>query len=95
LSALSKTSFANVSTLPAASDAEPLVNLIARRMLTSVPGSQTCVRAFNPLESLMSQNARLCAYSFICSKSDPHATNAGDRAIAAAVMVASGYPQKP
>jgi lysophospholipase L1-like esterase len=35
--------------------------------------------------------ARLCAYSSICAKDDPHPTDAGYRAIAGAVWTASGY----
>jgi len=42
-----------------------------------------------------SQKARLCALTFICSKGDPHPTDAGYRAMADAVMAASGYPGKP
>jgi lysophospholipase L1-like esterase len=51
--------------------------------------------AFNPPGSLQTQKARLCTFSFICSKGDPHPTDAGYRAIADTVMVASGYPRKP
>jgi len=51
--------------------------------------------AFNPGGSLQAQKARLCALSFICSKGDPHPTDAGYRAIADAVMAASGYPRTP
>ena len=50
---------------------------------------------FNPPGSLQRQKARLCARTFICSKGDPHPTNAGYRAYADAVMTASGYPRKP
>jgi lysophospholipase L1-like esterase len=35
--------------------------------------------------------ARLCSLSFICARDDPHPTDAGYRAIAAAVWAASGY----
>jgi lysophospholipase L1-like esterase len=44
---------------------------------------------FNPHGTLKAQTARLCAYTFICSKSDPHPTDAGYRAMAAAVLQAS------
>jgi lysophospholipase L1-like esterase len=37
------------------------------------------------------QKARLCALTFVCSKGDPHPTDAGYRAMANAVMTASGY----
>lgn len=40
------------------------------------------------------RQARLCAPTFICSKGDPHPTDAGYRAMADAFMTASGYPSK-
>ena len=43
----------------------------------------------NPVGSLQAQRARLCKFTFICSKSDPHPTDVGYRAIADAVMRAS------
>jgi len=42
---------------------------------------------FNPPRN---GGARLCAFTFICSKGDPHPTDAGYRAMADAVMRASG-----
>jgi lysophospholipase L1-like esterase len=48
---------------------------------------------FNPAGSRARQKARLCALTFICSKGDPHPTDAGYRAMAAAFLAASGYPQ--
>jgi lysophospholipase L1-like esterase len=39
--------------------------------------------------------ARICALTFICSKGDPHPTDAGYRAMANAFIAASGYPRKP
>ena len=46
---------------------------------------------FNPQGSITRQKSRLCALTFICSKEDPHPTDAGYRAIGAAVWAASGY----
>jgi lysophospholipase L1-like esterase len=46
---------------------------------------------FNPSGTLAGEKARICALTFICSEGDGHPTNAGYRAIAAAVFVASGY----
>jgi lysophospholipase L1-like esterase len=43
----------------------------------------------NPVGTLQAQRARLCEFTFICSKSDPHPTDVGYRAIADAVMQAS------
>jgi lysophospholipase L1-like esterase len=45
---------------------------------------------FNAPGTPRAQKARLCRLTFICSKGDPHPTNAGYRAIAAAVMRAAG-----
>ena len=52
---------------------------------------------FNPQGNLAREKARICALTFACSKfkGDPHPTDAGYRAIAAAVWDASGYPRKP
>ena len=44
--------------------------------------------------NVKTQQARLCSLTFFCSKGDPHPTDAGYRAMAAAFMAASGYPQK-
>ena len=44
---------------------------------------------FNPPGSLHSRRARLCALTFICSKGDPHPTDAGYRAMAGAVAAAA------
>jgi lysophospholipase L1-like esterase len=41
------------------------------------------------------QKARLCRLTFFCSMADPHPTDAGYRAMAAAFLTASGYPPKP
>ena len=46
---------------------------------------------FNPRGSLAREKARICAYTFICSRGDGHPTDAGYRALADAVYVASGY----
>jgi lysophospholipase L1-like esterase len=50
---------------------------------------------FNPSGNLRVQKARLCALTFICSKGDPHPTDAGYRALGDAFMRASGYTRKP
>jgi lysophospholipase L1-like esterase len=51
-------------------------------------------RVFNPPGPVRKQQARLCKFTFICSRGDPHPTDAGYRALAAAFMAASGYGQK-
>jgi lysophospholipase L1-like esterase len=50
--------------------------------------------AFNPQGNLARERARICAFTFICSRGDGHPTDAGYRAIAAAVWAASGYAQR-
>jgi lysophospholipase L1-like esterase len=49
---------------------------------------------FNPPGTAGKTQSRLCALTFICSKSDPHPTDAGYRALAGAFMTASRYEQK-
>jgi lysophospholipase L1-like esterase len=56
-------------------------------------GSQARIARMLPVlnggGSVQAQRARLCALTFICSKGDPHPTDAGYRAIADAVIRAS------
>ena len=47
--------------------------------------------AFNPQGNLARERRRVCTLTFICSRDDPHPTDAGYRTIAAAVWKASGY----
>ena len=51
---------------------------------------------FDPQGSLARRKARICAFTFTCSWSPPdgHPTDAGYRAIAAAVFAASGYAHR-
>lgn len=49
---------------------------------------------FDPQGSLRQRKSRICAYTFICSRGDGHPTDAGYRALAAAVHAASGYPHR-
>jgi lysophospholipase L1-like esterase len=51
--------------------------------------------ALNGTGNVTTQQARICRLTFICSKGDPHPTNAGYRAMADAFVAASGYPRKP
>jgi lysophospholipase L1-like esterase len=49
-------------------------------------------KALNGSGNVKSQKARLCSLTFFCAKGgDPHPTNAGYRAMAAAFVTASGY----
>jgi hypothetical protein len=49
---------------------------------------------FNPQGNLAREKVRICALTFACSAADPHPTDAGYRAMAAAVFAASGYAQR-
>jgi lysophospholipase L1-like esterase len=49
---------------------------------------------FNPQGTISRERARVCTLTFICSKDDVHPTDAGYRAIAAAVWAASGYSHR-
>ena len=51
--------------------------------------------ALNGSGDVTQRQARLCRLTFICSKGDPHPTDAGYRAMADAFTTASGYPRKP
>jgi hypothetical protein len=55
-----------------------------------VPFSHSTAR-LNPAGNPIKEKARICALTFACSAQDPHPTDAGYRAIAAAVFAASGY----
>jgi lysophospholipase L1-like esterase len=46
---------------------------------------------FNPQGSLRRERARICAYTFTCTRDDGHPTDAGYRAIASTVFAASGF----
>jgi lysophospholipase L1-like esterase len=46
---------------------------------------------FSPVEHPAKAKSRICGLTFICSKGDPHPTDAGYRAIAAAFLAASGF----
>jgi lysophospholipase L1-like esterase len=62
---------------------------IARAAMSEDARFAPMLPVFNPHGTLKAQAARLCAYTFICSKGDPHPTDAGYRAMAAAVKQAS------
>jgi hypothetical protein len=49
---------------------------------------------FSPVGNPARAKARICALTFICSKGDPHPTDAGYRAMATAFLAASGYPHR-
>jgi lysophospholipase L1-like esterase len=49
---------------------------------------------FNPQGNIAREKARICALTFACSGGDPHPTDAGYRALAAAVWAASGYKHR-
>jgi lysophospholipase L1-like esterase len=49
---------------------------------------------FSPLGNPARAKAQICTLTFICSKGDPHPTDAGYRAMAAAFLTASGYAHR-
>jgi lysophospholipase L1-like esterase len=62
---------------------------IVRAAASSNARAARMLPVFNPAGSKRAQATRLCRLSFICSKGDPHPTDAGYRAIADAVLRAS------
>ncbi len=64
---------------------------IARAATSSGARVAKMLPVFNPPRN---GQARLCSLTFICSKGDPHPTDAGYRVMAEAHMAASGYPRK-
>jgi lysophospholipase L1-like esterase len=79
--------------------AEPLYRSLDAAIKRAATASRARVAnmfaALNGSGNVKNQQARLCRLTFICSKGDPHPTNAGYRAMADAFMIASGYPRKP
>ena len=67
---------------------------IARAAAASRARVANMFAALNGRGNAKAQQARLCRLTFYCSKSDPHPTDAGYRAMADAFMTASGYPRK-
>jgi lysophospholipase L1-like esterase len=49
---------------------------------------------FSPVEHPARAKGRICALTFVCSQGDPHPTDAGYRAMAAAFLAASGYSHR-
>jgi lysophospholipase L1-like esterase len=58
----------------------------------AVAGKARVAEMFPVFDPVGKERARICALTFICSKGDPHPTDAGYRAMAAAFLAASGYP---
>jgi lysophospholipase L1-like esterase len=67
---------------------------IARAASASSARVAKALPVFNPAGNVRVQRRRLCALTFICSKGDPHPTDAGYRALADAFMTTSGYTRK-
>jgi lysophospholipase L1-like esterase len=49
---------------------------------------------FSPVENPAKAKGLICTLTFVCSKGDPHPTDAGYRAMAAAFLAASGYAHR-
>jgi lysophospholipase L1-like esterase len=67
---------------------------IARAASASRARVANMYAAFNGPGDAKAQQARLCRITYYCSKGDPHPTDAGYRAMAAAFVAASGYGEK-
>jgi lysophospholipase L1-like esterase len=67
---------------------------IARAAVASRARVANMFAALNGSGTVQAQQARLCKITYYCSKSDPHPTDAGYRAMADAFLAASGYPRK-
>ena len=80
-------------------DANPLYRSLDAAIRKTAASSRARVAnmlaAFNGPGGISAQKARLCRFTFFCTKGDPHPTNAGYRAMAGAFFAASGYPSKP
>jgi lysophospholipase L1-like esterase len=68
---------------------------IARAAAASSARVANMTAALSPPGNVRTQQARLCALTFLCSKGDVHPTDAGYRAMANAFLAASGYPRNP
>ena len=77
---------------------EPLYRSVDAAIARAAKASRARVAnmftALNGHGNANAQQARLCRLTFYCSKSDPHPTDAGYRAMADAFMTASGYPRR-
>jgi lysophospholipase L1-like esterase len=75
---------------PAKSD--PLFRSIdAKIARVAAAGKARVAKMYSVFSPLGKEKAPICALTFICSKGDPHPTDAGYRAMAAAFLAASGY----
>jgi lysophospholipase L1-like esterase len=54
-------------------------------------GKARVAKMFSVFDPAGKEKARICALTFICSKGDPHPTDAGYRAMAGAFLAASAY----
>ena len=71
---------------------DPLFRSIdAAIVRVAVAGKARVAKMFPVFNPVGKEKARICALTFICSKGDPHPTDAGYRAMAAAFLAASGY----
>jgi hypothetical protein len=73
----------------------PLYRTIDAMLAETAAGARARIAelapAFNPPGPFSKVKARMWAYTFECSRSDGHPTDAGYRAIAAAILDAPGY----
>jgi lysophospholipase L1-like esterase len=70
---------------------EPLFRSIDAVIARTATAGKARVAEIYPVFSPKGSSTRICAMTFICSKGDPHPTDAGYRAMAGAFLAASGY----
>jgi lysophospholipase L1-like esterase len=75
---------------------DPLFRSIDARIARAAAAGKARVAnmypVFSPVLHPAKAKSMICALTFICSQGDPHPTDAGYRAMAAAFLAASGYP---
>jgi lysophospholipase L1-like esterase len=73
---------------------DPLFRSVDRAIArVAAAGKARIARIYPVFDPAGNEKARICALTFICSKGDPHPTDAGYRAMAGAFLAASGYTQ--
>jgi lysophospholipase L1-like esterase len=70
---------------------DPLFRSVDAAIAQVAAGKARVARMYPVFDPPGKEKARLCALTFICSKGDPHPTDAGYRSMAAAFLAASGY----
>jgi lysophospholipase L1-like esterase len=72
---------------------DPLFRSVDAAIARAAAGKARVAKMFPVFNPVGKEKARICALTFICSDGDPHPTDAGYRAMAAAFLAAAGYPR--